>query len=227
MTPRVRPDHAVADQRGGPQSARVTSPFDMNEPLLRLFLVRHGETAWSMTGQHTGTTDLPLTEHGEEQARALAPALASIGFTRVLSSPRLRAHRTCELTGLGARAEIEPDLAEWDYGEYEGLRTADVRETRPGWTVYRDGCPGGEMPDDVAARADRLIARLASTTGNIAVFGHGQFSTILAARWIGLPPLVAQHLMLDPATLSILGHKHSDPTLRVITLWNAPPARTS
>lgn len=175
-----------------------------------------------MTGQHTGTTDLPLTEHGEAQARALAPTLARIDFTRVLSSPRQRAHRTCELAGLGARAEIEPDLAEWDYGEYEGLRTADVRASRAGWTVYRDGCPGGETPEQIAARADRLIERLTSMHGNVALFGHGQFSTILAARWIGQPPLAAQHLMLDPATLSVLTYKHSDPSLRVITLWNAP-----
>jgi probable phosphoglycerate mutase len=195
----------------------------MSDSLLRLHVVRHGETAWSMTGQHTGATDLRLTEHGETQARALGPTLASTDFTRVLSSPRQRAHRTCELAGLGARAEIEPDLAEWDYGEYEGLRTSDVRETRPGWTVYRDGCPGGEMPEEIAARADRLITRLASMRGNVALFGHGQFSTVLAARWIGMPPLAAQHLMLDPATLSILTYKHSDPSLRVITLWNAPP----
>lgn len=186
----------------------------------QLHLVRHGDTVWSLSGQHTGNTDLDLTAAGEAQARDLAPVLGQIEFTQVLASPRLRARRTCALAGLGSRIEVDPDLAEWDYGAYEGQRTVDICLARPGWSVWRDGCPGGEMPADVAARADRVIARVCALQGRIAVFSHGQFGAALAARWIGLPLLAGQHLVLHPASLSILGHDERHPGRRIITLWN-------
>ena len=187
---------------------------------LQIYLVRHGETAWSLSGQHTGITDLPLTAHGEEQARALAPRLAHIGFTYVLVSPRLRARQTCALAGLAAASAVEPDLAEWDYGDYEGLRTVDIGKLRPNWNIWRDGCPHGEMPDDVAERADRLIARLCHLTGKVALFTHGQFGMALAVRWIGLPLVAGQHFELHPASLSVLGYAEHHPQTRVMTLWN-------
>jgi probable phosphoglycerate mutase len=189
----------------------------------QLYLVRHGETEWSRSGQHTGKTDIPLTAHGEGQARALAPWLRKIPFTAVLTSPRQRARSTCALAGLGGKAEIEPDLAEWDYGEYEGLRSDEIRERRPGWTVFRDGCPNGETPAAITDRADRLIARLVAMTGNVALFSHGHFGAVLAARWLGLPVIEGQHLLLGPASLSILGNNPSHPDVRVIALWNASP----
>ena len=194
---------------------------------LQLFFVRHGETDWSLSGQHTGITDIPLTANGEALARDLAPWLGEIDFTHVLTSPRQRARRTCELAGLGARAEIEPDLAEWDYGDYEGRRSADIRKKRPDWTVFRDGCPNGEAPAQISGRADRLIARLQTLKGNIALFSHGQFGPVLAARWLGLPVLEGQHFALAPASLSILTYSPSHPEVRVIRLWNAsPPSRS-
>jgi probable phosphoglycerate mutase len=189
----------------------------------QLYLVRHGETEWSRSGQHTGKTDIPLTVHGEEQASALAPWLLEIAFTAVLTSPRQRARTTCALAGLGTKARIEPDLAEWDYGDYEGLRSEEIRQTRPGWTVFHDGCPNGETPAAISDRADRLIARLLAMTGNVALFSHGHFGTVLAARWIGLPVIEAQHLLLGSAALNILGHNPSHPEVRVISLWNASP----
>jgi probable phosphoglycerate mutase len=190
---------------------------------LRLYLVRHGETEWSLSGQHTGRSDIPLTGHGEDEARALEPCLRDISFSYVLTSPRRRARRTCELAGLGSMAEIEPDLAEWDYGEYEGQLSADIRKGRPGWMVFRDGCPGGEMPAQVTLRADRVIARLGAMHGNVAVFSHGQFSCVLAARWIGLPIIEARHFSLGPASLSVLGYNPDHPEVAVIALWNAGP----
>jgi probable phosphoglycerate mutase len=192
--------------------------------LLQLYLVRHGETEWSLSGRHTGRTDIALTARGEEQARELAPWLQDILFTRVLSSPRQRARRTCELAGLGAKAETEPDLAEWDYGDYEGQQSLDIRAARPGWNVFRDGCPGGETPTQVSDRADRLIACLGAIEGNVAVFSHGQFACALAARWIGLPVVEGQHFWLRTASLSILGHGIGHADARVIALWNAAPA---
>ncbi|MGC2224456.1 MAG: histidine phosphatase family protein, partial [Methylocella sp.] len=167
--------------------------------LLQLYFIRHGETAWSLTGQHTGVTDVPLTAHGEEEARELEPFLRKIKFARVLTSPRQRARRTCELAGFGASAAIEPDLSEWDYGDYEGRRSVDIRKERPDWNVFRDGCPGGETPAQVSDRADRLIAHLRALDGNVALFSHGQFGCVLAARWIGLPVLEGQHFALGPA----------------------------
>jgi len=189
----------------------------------QLYFIRHGETAWSLSGQHTGNTDIPLTADGEAQARALAPWLRKHAFARVLTSPRQRARMTCALAGLAAGAEIEPGLAEWDYGDYEGRRSAEIREQRPDWTVFRDGCPNGETPAAIANRADLLIARLLTMTGNVALFSHGQFGAVLAARWIGLKVIEAQHLLLGPASLSILGNNPSHPEVRMICLWNASP----
>ena len=192
--------------------------------LLSLYLVRHGQTKWSLSGQHTGRTDIPLTPDGEEEARELAPWLRRIHFSRVLTSPRQRAKRTCELAGLGQRAETEPDLAEWDYGDYEGKLSSDIRVGRPDWNAFRDGCPNGELPEQVTARADRLIAYLCTMDGNVALFSHGEFGLVLVARWIGLPVIEGQHFLAGTASLSILSHNPAHPEVRVIALWNATPA---
>jgi probable phosphoglycerate mutase len=189
--------------------------------LPRIYLVRHGETEWSLSGQHTGRTDIPLTPRGEEAAQELGQRLRNIQFARVLTSPRQRARRTCELAGLGPVAEIEPDLAEWDYGDYEGQRSADIRKGRPDWNLFRDGCPRGETPAQVSDRADRFIARLRVLDGNVALFSHGHFGRVLGARWIGLPVNEAQRLLLDTASLSILGYEHNHAESPVIALWNA------
>jgi probable phosphoglycerate mutase len=190
----------------------------------KLYYIRHGETAWSLTRQHTGRTDLPLTEAGEAQARALLPWLGAIEFTHVLTSPLQRARRTCVLAGLGASAIVEPDLAEWNYGDYEGKRSGDIRELRPGWNCFTDGCPGGELPGEISDRADRLIRHLCTLRGNIALFSHGEFAGVLATRWIGLPVAEGGHFSLDTASLSILAHNPSHPEMRAIALWNAVPA---
>jgi len=196
-------------------------------PVLRIYFVRHGETAWSLTGQHTGRTDLPLTPHGEQMARDLAPLLGKISFTAVLISPRLRARETCALAGFGAVAVVEPDLAEWDYGDYEGMRTAEIRHLHPDWDVWRDGCPGGEMPAQASGRADRLIERLAAFSGNVLLFSHGQFGRVLAARWIGLLAFEGRHFAIDPASIGVLGVEVEHPERRVISLWNATPESSS
>nr|WP_294552258.1 histidine phosphatase family protein [uncultured Rhodopila sp.] len=193
-------------------------------PRLSLYLVRHGETEWSLSGQHTGRTDIPLTAHGEDQARELVPWFRDIHFARVFTSPRQRARRTCALAGLGALAEIEPDLQEWDYGEYEGKLSSDIRKQRPGWNAFQDGCPGGETPAQIATRADRLIAYLCTMEGKVALFSHGEFGLALAARWIGLPVIDAEHFLLGTASLDILSYNPAHPELRVIALWNASPA---
>ena len=169
----------------------------MDPAPLRLYLIRHGGTEWSLSGQHTGRTDLALTTRGQDEARTLEPVLRTIQFMRVLTSPARRAQETCALAGLGGSAEIEPDLAEWDYGEYEGRTSPDIRQERPGWEVFRDGCPGGESVEAVSMRADRLITRAAALNGNVALFSSGQFGCSLAVRWIGLPVLQAQHLVLE------------------------------
>ena len=188
---------------------------------LQIYFIRHGETEWSLSGQHTGRTDLPLTAHGEEMARQLATTLKGIVFSLVLTSPRLRARATCELAGLGGSAQTEPNLAEWDYGDYEGLRTAEIRQLHPGWDVWEDGCPGGESPSDASRRADQLIARLRDLTGKVALFSHGQFGRALAARWVGLPVTEGQHFAIDPASIGIFGFETDHPKRRVISLWNA------
>jgi broad specificity phosphatase PhoE len=196
---------------------------DMPGTLPSVYLIRHGQTAWSLSGQHTGRTDISLTEQGEEEARKLAERLCGTRFAHVFSSPLRRARRTCELAGLGDTVEIEADLAEWDYGDYEGRRTADIRHLRPGWNVFRDGCPGGESPLQASERADRLVSRFRSMDGNIAAFSHGHFGRVMAARWIGLPISEAQHFLLATASLSILGYEHSRADEPVIVLWNEPP----
>lgn len=187
---------------------------------MKVYLVRHGETAWSLSGQHTGLTDLGLTAHGNDESSALAPRLRAVAFTQVLVSPRLRARQTCALAGFGAAGTIEPDLSEWDYGRYEGRRSADIRLEYPGWNIWRDGCPGGESPADVGARADRLIARLCDLQGTVALFSHGQFGAALAVRWIGLALVEGQHFALHTASLSLLGNDPGPPDRRTIELWN-------
>ncbi len=186
-----------------------------------MFLVRHGETAWSITGQHTGLTDIPLTAHGQDEARALAPRLRTTSFARILTSPLQRARETCELAGLCAHVHTDVDLVEWNYGEYEGERTTDIQRARPGWNIWCDGCPHGESPDNISDRADRLLGRLRTLSGNVALFSHGQFGAALAARWIGLAVREAQHLALGPASLSVLEYESGHPTVPVIALWNA------
>lgn len=188
---------------------------------LRLYLIRHGETEWARTSQHTGRTDLPLTANGEDEARQLGKYLRDIRFAHVLTSPLKRARQTCELVGLDNVAEIEPDLVEWNYGDYEGKRSVDIRKERPDWNVFRDGCPHGEIPVQVSERADRLITRLRTLDGKVALFSHGQFGSILAVRWIGLPLAEAQHLLLNTASLSIFSFNPQHPEMPVIALWNA------
>jgi probable phosphoglycerate mutase len=182
-------------------------------------LVRHGETAWSLSGQHTGRTDLPLTERGESHARALAARLHGLVFAAVLTSPSARAIRTCELAGFGTSAEVEPDLAEWDYGRYEGRRTADILAENAGWQLFRDGCPGGELPSAIGARADRVVARLRAIGGDVLVFSSGHILRVLAASWLGLEPAAGRFVMLGTASLSMIGYEHnlSEPAIR---LWN-------
>jgi probable phosphoglycerate mutase len=190
----------------------------------RLYFIRHGETEWSLTRQHTGSTDLPLTDTGEAEARALSPWLRATEFAHVLTSPLQRARRTCVLAGLGASAVVEPDLAEWNYGVYEGKLSSDICKQRPGWNAFKDGCPGGELPGEITVRADRLISRLCTLRGNVALFSHGEFAGALAARWIGLPVGEGSHFSLDTASLSVLAQNPNHPAVRVIALWNAVPS---
>lgn len=186
-----------------------------------LYLIRHGETVWSITGQHTGRTDVALTVHGTDEARELRSFLNRIHFAEVLTSPMLRARRTCELAGLGSMCEVDADLSEWNYGDYEGMRTEDIRKRRPGWNVWRDGCPRGETPTEVSDRADRLLTRLRTLRGAVALFSHGQFGSALAVRWIGLPLINGQHFALAPASISILACEPGHPTVPAIVVWNA------
>lgn len=191
----------------------------MAETLPEVYLARHGETAWTVANRHTGRTDLPLTEGGAQNAFSLRDRLRGLSFNRVLISPLERARRTCELAGFAAGAEMVADLTEWDYGAYEGRRTAEIRVERPGWYIFRDGCLGGESVADVGARADRVIARLREARGRALLFGHGHFFRVLATRWIGLPAGDACHLLMNTASLSILTYEHTldDPAIR---LWN-------
>lgn len=182
-----------------------------------LWVVRHGATEWSVSGRHTGRTDLPLTAAGEESARGLAPRLADVGFDLVLTSPRRRARRTAELAGF-ADASTDPDLGEWDYGEYEGITTAQIRETVPGWTVWTHPCPGGETAAQVAARLDRVIARVRGHGGRALAFGHGHAMRMLTARWLGMEPAAGAHFDLDTATISVLG---DDRGVAVVQRWNS------
>ena len=191
---------------------------DRDAPTSQLWLVRHGETEWSASGRHTSRTDLDLTDAGVEAARSVADKLRGTSFARVLSSPLLRARRTAELAGAGS-PELVEDLHEWDYGDDEGLTTAQIRESRPGWTVWGDGCPGGESATDVGARADRVIALVRGVDGDVAVFAHGHFLRVLGARWCGLEPEAGAVLALDTATLCRLGWEREQ---AVVRMWNAP-----
>jgi probable phosphoglycerate mutase len=191
----------------------------VSEALPVVYLARHGETAWSLSGQHTGRTDLPLTERGERQARIVGERLRGLAFAKVLSSPSQRAVRTAELAGFHNVAEIVPDLAEWDYGQYEGHRTAEILAERPDWQLFRDGCPGGEFPEQVAARADRVIERVRTVNGNVLMFSSAHILRVLAARWLGLEPAAGRYFVLSTASLSLLGYEHNlaEPVIR---LWN-------
>ena len=187
-------------------------------PDVAVVLVRHGETEWSSSGRHTSYSDIALTPHGCDQARELAARLQGVDFSLVLSSPMQRARATCEFAGLEKRVEITDDLSEWNYGEYEGRTTKDIRTEVPGWTIFRDGAPGGETADEVAARADRVLARAVDAGGVVALFSHGHFLRVLGARWIGQPAQGGAWLGLDTATLSCLGHEREQ---RVLRVWNA------
>jgi broad specificity phosphatase PhoE len=184
-----------------------------------VFVIRHGETAWSLSGQHTSTTDLPLTEHGRRLAERLRPVLAKEVFAAVFVSPLGRARETCELAGLGARAVVDPDLMEWRYGDYEGLTSAQIHEKAPGWLIFRDGAPGGETPQQVATRADRVISRVRAVDGDVALFAHGHVLRVLVSRWINLPTGAGQHFLLDPGTLCVLSHYQGAPAIK---MWNNP-----
>ena len=184
-----------------------------------VYLARHGETVWSLTGQHTGLTDLPLTERGERNARRLGERLAGLVFAKVFTSPLQRAARTCELAGFGNAAEVDPDLVEWNYGKYEGLRTAEIHAKRPDWQLFRDGCPGGESPNQVGVRADRVVSRVRAIKGDVLIFSSGHFLRVLAARWLGIEPAGGRFFMLNTASVSVLGYEHSL-SQPVIRLWN-------
>jgi len=188
--------------------------------LPKIYLVRHGETEWSRTGQHTSRTDLPLTAAGENEARAVGRRLRGVNFTRVLSSPRQRAVRTCVLAGLAEAPVIDDDLREWDYGALEGLRSAEIQQRQPGWNLFRDGSPGGEMPAAIVARADAVVSRLRMLTGDVAVISHGHLLRVLAIRWLLLPVESAQRLYLNTASVSMLGFEHDRAEDPVILLWN-------
>jgi probable phosphoglycerate mutase len=192
----------------------------MSERLPIVYLARHGETAWTLSRQHTGLTDLPLTERGERTARRLGERLKALTFTAVFTSPLQRAARTCELAGFKSVAEVDKDLVEWNYGQYEGRRTAEIRAERPDWELFRDGCPGGEFPQEVGARADRVVKRVRAVPGNVLIFTSGHFMRVLATRWLGLEPSVnCKFFMLSTASLSAVSYEH-DVSRPVIRLWN-------
>jgi probable phosphoglycerate mutase len=191
----------------------------MSESLPIVYLARHGETAWSLSGQHTGLTDLPLTERGERNAHSLAERLGGLSFAKVFTSPLQRAARTCALAGFGGVAEVDRDLLEWDYGDYEGRRTVEIHAKRPDWYLFRDGCPEGESPQQVGVRADRVVSRVRAVQGNSLLFSSGHFLRVLAARWLGLEPGAGRFLLLSTASVSALGYEHnlSQPVIR---LWD-------
>ena len=184
-----------------------------------VFLIRHGETEWSLNGRHTGSSDIPLTEKGRQVARLWQPYAAARSFGLVLSSPLQRARETCELAGLAGQAQIEDDLREWNYGDYEGLTPQQIRAAQPKWQIFRDGCPGGESPDQVGARVDRVIARIRAVTGDVAVFAHGHVLRVFGARWLELPASAGSHFLLETATLCTLSSYHGVPAVK---RWNAP-----
>jgi broad specificity phosphatase PhoE len=192
----------------------------MSSVLPKLFLARHGDTAWTDSHQHTGRTDLPLNERGEEHARQLGEQLRQFTFARVFTSPLQRASKTCALAGFGARVEVDSDLVEWDYGRFEGTRESDILKERPDWELYRDGCPGGESPADVAARADRFIARVHGIAGDVLAFSSGHIIRMIAARCLGLPPGCGRFFFCDPASVGVLGFEHNSREQPIIRLWN-------
>jgi broad specificity phosphatase PhoE len=194
----------------------------MSDALPVVYLARHGETAWTISGQHTGVTDLPLTAQGEVEARQLGERLDGLTFASVLTSPLQRAVRTCELAGFGSAARVEPDLLEWNYGSYEGLTSVEIHHERPDWQLFRDGCPGGESPDQVGARADRVAHRVRAMGGDVLLFSSGHFLRVFAARWLGLEPGAGRYFLLGTASLSAVGYEHhrSEPAIR---LWNEVP----
>ena len=191
----------------------------MKKTLQVTYRARHGETAWTITGQHTGRTDLPLTSRGKGNAKRLGERLSGLTFAKVFTSPLQRAKRTCELAAFGSVAQIDGDLVEWDYGEYEGRLTVDILKEHPDWQLFRDGCPGGESPQQVAARADRVVSRVRAATGDVLLFSSGHFLRVLATRWIGIEPINGKSLMLGTASLSALGYENSisHPAIR---FWN-------
>jgi broad specificity phosphatase PhoE len=191
----------------------------VRETLPIIYLARHGETAWTLSGQHTGRTDLPLTERGERNARRLEERLRGLSFAKVFTSPLQRTTRTCELAGFGAVAEIDRDLLEWNYGEYEGRRTADIHKERPDWQLFRDGCPRGESPNEVGTRADRMVKRVRAVEGDVLVFSSAHFLRVFAARWLGLDAAFGRYFVLSTASVSALGYEHnlSEPVIR---LWD-------
>jgi broad specificity phosphatase PhoE len=184
-----------------------------------VFLIRHGETEWSLNGRHTGISDIPLTESGRQVARLWQPYAATRTFALVLSSPLQRARETCELAGLAAQAQIEDELKEWNYGDYEGLTPQQIRAVEAEWLIFRDGCPGGESPEQVATRVDRVIARTRAVAGNVAVFAHGHVLRVFGARWLALPASAGSHFLLETATLCVLSSYHGVPAVK---RWNAP-----
>jgi probable phosphoglycerate mutase len=194
----------------------------MSDALPVVYLARHGETAWTISRQHTGVTDLPLTAQGEVEARQLGERLEGLAFAGVLTSPLQRAVRTCELAGFGSAAQVEPDLIEWNYGAYEGLTSADIHAERPDWQLFRDGCPGGESPDQVGTRADRVARRARAMGGDVLLFSSGHFLRVFVARWLGLEPEAGRYFLLGTASLSAVGYEHgrSEPAVR---LWNEIP----
>ena len=186
---------------------------------MRVFAIRHGETAWSLSGQHTGITDIPLTDNGRRLAARMRPVLEREVFACVLTSPLQRARETCELAGLGAAAVLDSDLKEWNYGEYEGLTPKQIHEKAPGWVIFRDGCPAGETPEQIGGRVDRVIARARAAPGDVALFAHGHVLRVLVARWLGLAAGAGQHFLLDTGTLNVLGYYREIPAVKT---WNAP-----
>lgn len=193
----------------------------MADDTQRIYLIRHGATEWSENGRHTGTTDLPLTEKGRAAALRVRDVLTHIEFAQVFTSPMQRARETCALSGVRPAAAIDADLSEWNYGDYEGLTTEQISRTVPGWMIFNDGCPGGETPEEVARRADRMVAKARNVAGNVAMFSHGHFLRVFAARWLDLPASQGRNFLLDTATLNVLGYYYHAPAVQI---WNAPIA---
>jgi probable phosphoglycerate mutase len=183
------------------------------------FCIRHGETEWSLNGRHTGTTDIPLTENGRRLARELRPVLAKETFEAVYVSPMQRARETCTLAGLGDQAVVDPDLMEWNYGAFEGLTREEIARIQPGWMIFRDGCPGGESPEQIGMRVDRVVDRARAAKGKTALFAHGHVLRVLGARWTGMPPQGGQHFLLGTGTLCVLANYHEAPAIKI---WNGP-----